>query len=103
MTLGAPEREARQEPIVLRSSGRTHQHSIDPADDGRGTSDVVKVEVGEHEQVDPPDAELAEAIHERLGIRPGVDEHHESIASGERSRRPARHRTPRTASRPGDR
>ena len=104
---GRPRRRPSASAATSRSSsgpadGPTSTRSTRPVDRA-DAPDVVEVEVGEHEQVDPADAELAEALGQRLRIRAGVDEHDEPVAACRGSRRPARRRTSRTASLPGGR
>lgn len=58
--------------IVRRSSGRPGQRDVDVGRDLVHGADVVAVEVRQHEQVDPVDAEQVQARAQSLRVVPGV-------------------------------
>lgn len=61
-------------PLVGETSDRSDERGPDPVLHGVDRADVVAVEVGQHQQVDPVDAEQVEARLQTVRVVPGVDE-----------------------------
>ena len=81
---GARRGEAFEQPLIRRFARRAVQDDRSSTDQRPGAADVVEVEVREHEQIDPVDAEGGEAAIHRGGLRTGVDEGDRLAGSPER-------------------
>jgi hypothetical protein len=69
--------------LVCRPVGRADEHGVGQADGGVEATDVVEVEVREHEQVEVLDPHPVETGAECLRLRAGVDQRDPVAASDE--------------------
>ena len=78
---GAGEGERRHEAIVVRARGRPDQHPIHRTGQRADSPDMVEIEMGQHQQIDAADAQVPQALGQRLRCRAGIDEHDEPVAA----------------------
>ncbi len=71
---GALLRERVEGALIRRLRDGSVQDEIRPAEHGRCPADVIEVEMGEDEEVEPVDAELGEAPAQCLRVGAGVDQ-----------------------------
>ncbi|NYH00344.1 hypothetical protein BJ979_002969 [Schumannella luteola] len=66
--------EPRIQPVGVGAVGGADQNPVGAADHRVAAADVIEVVVREHDEGEPVDAEIGQAVGEQLGVRAGVDE-----------------------------
>ena len=81
--LRSPVGKLGNEPVVVDTAARANQHPVGPAHHRAGSTHVIEVVVGQHQEIETSDAQIGQARAERGRLRTGIDERHVTSAPHE--------------------